>query len=317
MSKISVLVPAYNVENQIEKCLNSIINQTVKDDIEIIIVNDGSTDNSEKVIKKYIKKHQENNKIEYYSKKNEGIAETRNFAIDKANSEYILFVDSDDYIDEQTIEKLKPYIEKKIDVIKFKLQRVDEDGNVLEKVDGPIFEELTGEEAFNKMYSEDILIDSPCVYLIKKELFTRNEFKFQRTYHEDFGLIPFIILVAKTVVSTPYYLYQYVQSSNSITRNEDYIKTTKKMNDVLAHYDNMLNIIKKMNLNKETEENVKIFYTNAIILKLEDLNKSDKEKYIKEINKRKMYSNIKVRNLKQLIKKILLRINVKLYLKMR
>ena len=79
----------------------------------------------------------------------------------------------------------------------------------------------------------------------------------------------------------------------------------------------MLNTIKKMNLNKETEENVKIFFTNAIILKLEDLNENDKDKYIKEIKKRKMYSNIKVRNLKQLIKKILLRINVKLYLKMR
>lgn len=317
MSKISILVPVYNAEDEIEKCLESLFNQTDKDEIEIVIVNDGSTDNSEKAIKEYIKKHKENNIIRYYSKENEGIAKTRNFAIDKSNSKYVLFVDADDYIDEQTVEKLKPYIERNIDLIKFKLQRVDDNNNILEKVDGPVFEETTGEEAFTKMYGEDILIDSPCVYLMKKELFTKNNFKFKRTYHEDFGLIPFIILAAKTAVSTPYYLYQYVQSSNSITRNEDYIKTIKKMDDVLGHYDNMIETIQNMNLKEKTKENVKIYYTNAIILKLENLKAKDKDKYIKEIKKRKMYSNIKVRSLKQLIKKILLRINVKLYLRMR
>lgn len=317
MSKISILVPVYNAESKIEKCLNSLINQTDKDDIEIVIVNDGSTDNSGNVIEEYIKKHEKNNIIRYYAKENEGISKTRNFAIDKSNSEYVLFVDADDYIDEQTIEKLKPYIEENIDLIKFKLQRVDENNNILEKVDGPVFEEITGEEAFTRMYSEDILIDSPCVYLMKKELFTKNNFKFQRTYHEDFGLIPFIILVAKTVVSIPDYLYQYVQSSNSITRNEDYKKTIKKINDVLAHYDNMIKTIQNMSLKEKTKENVKIYYTNAIILKLEDLKDEDKDKYIEEIKERKMYSNIKVRNLKQLIKKMLLLINIKLYLRMR
>ncbi len=317
MAKISVIVPVYNTGKYVKKCLDSLINQTVKKELEIIIVNDGSTDNSEEIIKRYMKKNDKQEIIKYYAKENEGIAKTRNFGIEKATSEYIMFVDSDDYIDEQTIEKLKPYIEKNIDIIKFKLQRIDENNNILEKVDGPVFEEITGEDAFNKMYCEDILMDSTCVYLIKKELFTNNNFKFQRTYHEDFGLMSFVILAAKTAVSTPYYLYQYVQSSNSITRNEDYTKTIKRIDDLLGHYDNMLNTIKKMKLNKETEENVKIFFTNAIILKLKDLNENDKDKYIKEIKKRKMYDNIKVRNLKQLLKKILLRINVKLYLKMR
>lgn len=317
MAKISILVPVYNAENQIEKCLNSIIGQTYNEDIEIIIVNDGSTDNSENIIKKYIQQNQKSNIIKYYSKENEGIAETRNFAIDKASAEYILFVDSDDYLDKYTIEKLKPYIEKNIDLIKFKLQKVNEEGKVLEKIEGPIFEETTGEEAFNKMYCKDILIDSPCVYLIKKELLTKNNLKFQGIYHEDFGLIPFVILSAKSVVSTPYYLYQYVQSSNSITRNEDYMKTIKRMDSVLEHYDNMIKRIETMKLNNKTKENVKIYYTNAIILKIESLKEQDKNKYIQEIKKRKMYKNIKARNLKQLIKKICLKINIKLYLKMR
>jgi glycosyltransferase involved in cell wall biosynthesis len=317
MAKVSVIVPVYNTGKYVEKCLDSLINQTVKNELEIIIVNDGSTDNSEEIIKKYMKKQDNQGKIKYYAKENEGIAKTRNLGIEKATSEYIMFVDSDDYIDTELIERLKPYIDKQMDLIKFKLQRVDEKKKIIEKVSGPTFENMTGEEAFNIMFSEDVLIDSPCVYLIKKELFTKYNLKFQQTYHEDFGLIPIIILVAKNVVSTPYYLYQYVQSSNSITRNADYTKIKKRMDEVLIHYDNMLETIQNINLNKRTKENVKIYYTNAIILKLKDLKEEDKDKYIKEIKKRKMYDNIKVRNLKQLLKKILLRINVKLYLKMR
>lgn len=317
MSKVSIIVPVYNAEKHIEKCLDSLINQTLNDKIEIIVVNDGSVDNSENIIKRYIEKHKSNNIIKYYYKENTGVAKTRNFGIDKANSEYILFVDSDDYIDVKLIEKLKKYIDEGIDLIKFKLQRVNENGQILEKVDGPVFEKTTGEEAFCKMYSEDILIDSPCVYLIKKELFTKNNFIFKRTYHEDFGLIPLIILASRTVVSTPYYLYSYVQAPNSITRNDNYSKTIKKMEDVFAHYDNMLETIKNMKLSKEAVEDIKIYYTNAIILKLEELNKEDKDFFIKEINKRKMYRNIKSRNLKQFIKKIILRIDIKLYLKIR
>ena len=317
MAKISIIVPVYNTGKYVEKCIDSLINQTVKNELEIIIVNDGSTDNSEEIIKKYMKKQESQKIIKYYAKENEGIAKTRNFGLEKATSEYIMFADSDDYIDAKLIEKLKPYIDNHVDLIKFKLQRVDENGKIIEKVSGPTFENMTGEEAFNIMFSEDVLIDSSCVYLIKKELFTKYNLKFQQTYHEDFGLTPIIILVAKSVVSTPYYLYQYVQSSNSITRNEDYAKTKKRMDDVLRHYDNMLQTIQNINLSKKTKENIKIYYTNAIILKLKDLKEDDKDKYIKEIKKRKMYNNIKVRNLKQLIKKILLRINVKLYLKMR
>ena len=171
----------------------------------------------------------------------------------------------------ELIEKLQPYIEQKIDLIKFKLQKVNQNGEILEKIEGPIFEEANGQEAFNKMYSEDILLDSPCVYLIKKEVF-KNE-KFEQTYHEDFGLIPLLIVKSKTVVSTPYYLYEYVQAPNSITRNENYDKTLKKMDDSLTHYDNMIKRTKQLNLNRTT--------------------------------------------LKQLIKKILLKINIKLYLKVR
>ena len=314
MPKISIIVPVYNTGSKLEKCLNSIKNQTKKIDIEILIINDGSTDNSEDIIKQYMEGHKEDN-IKYFSKENEGIAKTRNFGIEKATSKYIMFLDSDDYLDVKAFEILEKYIDKDIDLIKFKLKRVNEKGEILEQVGGPVFDIVKGQDAFNKLYCEDVLLDSPCVYLIKKELFIENNFKFERTYHEDFGLIPFIILSAKTVISIPEYLYKYVQAPNSITRTEDYNKIIKKMEDVLAHYDNMLKMLEKLNLKKITEENVKIYYTNSIILKLNELNKDSQKLYIKEIKQRKMYQNIKPRNLKQLVKRIILKYNIKLYLK--
>ena len=88
MPKISVIVPVYNTEKYVKKCLDSLINQTVKEELEIIIVNDGSTDNSEEIIKGYMKEHDKQEIIKYYAKGNEGIAKTRNFGIEKATSEY-------------------------------------------------------------------------------------------------------------------------------------------------------------------------------------------------------------------------------------
>ena len=148
-------------------------------------------------------------------------------------------------------------------------------------------------------------------------LFIQNNFKFKETYHEDFGLIPLILLKAKSFVSLPEYLYYYVQADNSITRNNDYEKTLKRVEDVIKHYDNAIIEINKMNLNKRTDENAKIYYTNALILKMYELKEEDKNKYLAELKKRKLYKNIRARNLKQLIKKIILKYDINFYLKIR
>ena len=92
MSDISIIVPAYNAEKYIKICLESLVNQTKKE-IEIIVVNDGSTDKTEKIIKSF-----KDDRIKYYKNTNHGIGYTRNFGIDKSNSDYIMFVDSDDYL---------------------------------------------------------------------------------------------------------------------------------------------------------------------------------------------------------------------------
>ena len=103
MPKVSIIVPVYNVEKYLSKCLDSLVNQTLKD-IEIIIVNDGSPDHSQDIIDKYAKRYSK--KIRAFQKDNGGQASARNLGLTKATGEYILFVDSDDYIELDTCDEL-------------------------------------------------------------------------------------------------------------------------------------------------------------------------------------------------------------------
>ncbi len=101
--KISVIVPVYNVEKYLSECLDSLVHQTLED-IEIIIVNDGSTDNSQAIINKYVKSYPR--KIKSLSKENGGLGDARNFGVPYATGEFIGFIDSDDYVDLDLYEKL-------------------------------------------------------------------------------------------------------------------------------------------------------------------------------------------------------------------
>lgn len=314
MPKLSIIIPIYNAQNTLRKCLDSILEQEYTD-YEIILINDGSQDSSEKIILEYEK---ENNKIKYISKENSGVADSRNIGVKNATGEYIVFVDSDDYVKNTIFTDIESYLEKGIELIKWKGILVNKDGKEISKMQGPCFEETTGENGFNKLYSEDVFIDTLWLYAIKRNIFIENDFKFTtNTYHEDFGLLPLIIVKAKTMVSIDKYNYFYVQTENSIMRGNDYKKTLKKAYDSLLQYDNIIKKIENYNIEKKTKENIKIFCTNTILLKIETLEERDKKDFIAQIKKRKMIRNIKIRNIKQLIKRILLSINIELYLKLR
>ena len=144
MKLISVIIPIYNTQKYLKKCIDSVESQSYNN-IEIILVNDGSTDSSEKIIQPYLQKYEN---IKYYKKENGGLSDARNYGIQKATGDYICFLDSDDYIDVNLFSKLQKYLDLDYDMIKYKLVKVDENYNETEKVDGPIFEEKTGEEAF-------------------------------------------------------------------------------------------------------------------------------------------------------------------------
>ena len=317
MPKISVIVPVYNTEKYVEKCLDSISNQKLND-LELIIVNDGSEDNSEAIIKKWVKNNENKIKIKYLKKENGGLSDSRNFAIQYVTGKYISFIDSDDYISEDLYSNLEKYMDENIDLIKFKMQKVDGNENILEKLDGPVFEKCTGEEGYEKLCTNDKFLDPACIYLYRTEFYKQNNFEYAKgTYHEDFGLTSLIILKAKSFVSTNEFGYYYLQSNSSITRDVNYEKEIQKSKDLLKHYDNMMVKIEQYNISQKSKDLVKRYYTNTVILKANDLKENDLQNYIKQIKIRKMYKNIKPYNLKQLIKRIILRFNVKLYLKLR
>ena len=112
----SIIVPVYNCEQYLEKCLNSLLKQSYKN-IEIILINDGSNDNSEKICLNYKKL---DSRIKYYKKDNGGVSSARNLGINVCNGDYITFLDSDDYLDIDTIEFINNYINKSdIDLIRY------------------------------------------------------------------------------------------------------------------------------------------------------------------------------------------------------
>lgn len=315
MPKISVIVPVYNNEKYIAKCIDSVLIQKMKD-YEIIIVNDGSTDNSELEIEKYVSKYPDI--IKYYKKENGGVSDTRNYGISKSSGDYFCFIDADDYIDEELFEKLEKYVYKNIDIIKYKCVRVNKEYKEMERVNGPVFECHDGEEAFNLLFPEDVLIDTPCLYLFKRDYFVKNNFVFPKgKYHEDWAVIPYSIICAASVVSTDIFGYYYVQSSYSITRDNSDEKIYKRACDMLEHYDSLIKKVENDSINKNTKDNFKIYMSNCLILKLEELPEKYHDEYIRELKKRKIVDNFKVTNIKQLIKKIILKINIKLYLKIR
>ena len=130
MKKISIIVPFLNAEKCIEKCIKNLLEQTYEN-IEIVLVNDNSTDNSETLVQKYLT----NNKIKYYKVEEDtiGNAKARNLGIEKCTGDYFIFVDVDDYIDNNLLESLSKYIDKDYDLIKYKITFVSENSEEIKK----------------------------------------------------------------------------------------------------------------------------------------------------------------------------------------
>lgn len=159
MIKVSVIVPVYNVENYLEKCLDSLVAQTLEE-IEIIIVNDGSTDGSQEIINGYAKK---SNKIKKFQKENGGLSDARNFGMEFASGEYIGYVDSDDFVETDMYEILyKRANEDGSDIVECNLRHKYPDSEDIE-----IGERIYDREkilmfgrsvVWNKIYKRDWLI---------------------------------------------------------------------------------------------------------------------------------------------------------------
>ena len=248
MPKVSVIVPVYNVEKYLSRCLTSLINQTL-DDIEIILVNDGSTDRSEEIIKEY---KRANKNIIYVTKENGGLSSARNFGLVYATGEYVAFLDSDDYVDRNIYKRMyEKARENNSDYVEcdFIWQYTDH-----QKID-------TGYRYKNKKEMFEKARVVAWNKLIKREIIINNKLEFPLgLFYEDieffYKLIPHINSFA--FVEEP--LVYYVQRDNSIVNKQDYRTKHifKILEDVIEYY-------KSNGIYEEFEKEIEYTYTRILL----------------------------------------------------
>ncbi|WP_288244998.1 glycosyltransferase family 2 protein [uncultured Chryseobacterium sp.] len=237
-SKVSVIVPVYNVENYLAKCLDSLICQTHQN-MEILVVNDGSTDQSEQIISDYAQKYPD--KIKPFHKENGGLSDARNFGIDRATGDYIGFVDSDDYVSPSMFQEMAALAEKHdAEMVICNIRKVNQHGKIIQKLTQvPNMPEKIDLENNFSVFSD--ISYFACNKLFRKNLFNRKRFK-KNVHFEDIQLIPQLLLDCKTIAQTQNFHYQYLERTDSITKThtekgldilkavedvETYFKTTK------------------------------------------------------------------------------------------
>lgn len=295
--KYSIIVPAYNTEKYIDKCLKSIFSNTYKN-FEVIIVNDGSTDKTEDIINKYIKKY---DNIIYIKQKNMGLSLARNNGVKKATGDYLLFIDSDDYVEKNLLENINKDIDD-LDVLRYQLNMVFNDKII--PYGEKEFNVTNGIDAFEKIVRYKF-IEMAALYVINRKYYLDNNFMFEKdVYHEDYGLLPLVITTAKKVKSINYLGYNYVQRDGSIMSSNDTEKMKKKMDDMLFLFTKAIKYLD----NIPNSQNVKSFYANSIIDKYNSLSDELKKEYIKKIKDLKIISYLSNDNFKRKIKKILYKI---------
>lgn len=273
MAKVSIIVPVYQVKKYLSQCIESILNQTFTD-FELILVDDGSTDGSEKMCDQYAKA---DDRILVIHKKNGGLSEARNRGIDAASGEYLLFVDSDDYIEPNMLECLyRNLLQVHADIAvcnftyvfdsnkeknystKLKYEIVSANDIYLHRKNEKNYGVWT--VAWNKLY--------------KKNIFENLRFR-PGKYHEDEFLANELYRKSITLVTVPENLYFYRQRSGSIMRQKD---ANKLLDIIEAYQDRMLQY---MAINQVPDETYKL-----LIYSLEHLSACKKNQLTSEQKKR-------------------------------
>ena len=264
MPKVSVIVPFYNVEKYIDKCLNSLVKQTLKE-IEIILVNDGSKDNSYLIAQKYQEKYPD--KIKYYEKDNGGLGDARNFGINYATGEYTAFLDSDDYVEPTMYEEM--YNKAK-----------QENADMVECDFWWEYPDKKREDIGTEYSSQKEMLQKARVVawnkLIKTEIYQNNpevRFAVGLRYEDVEGFyktLPHINKVA--YVRKPFIHYVQRQGSISNTQNN-------KNEEIFTVLDNVIKYYKSHNLYDEFKEQLEYIYTRYLlcssflrIVKIQDKN---------------------------------------------
>ena len=228
MVDISIIVPIYNASKYLKKCLDSLVNQTKKE-LEFILINDGSTDDSESIIKSY-----KDSRIKYFKRSNHGIGKTRNFGINKAVGKYIMFLDSDDYLEENACEELYKKIEKeKLDVVVCDFYRVDSNSKEVEKIIS--FKNTSLKDNPNLLLNINL---APWNKIYRSALNKNNNIKFiEDLKYEDAPFVALSLLKSKKIgkVDKPLINYTIHEKSETTVRDERIFDIIKIV-DIIRSY---------------------------------------------------------------------------------
>lgn len=280
---VTIVVPVYKVEKYIDKCINSILNQTYKN-LEIILVDDGSPDTCGEICDNYAK---QDIRIKAIHKENGGLSDARNAGIDVATGRFISFIDSDDYIDTEYIELLyRTIVKDKSDMAISSHKVIYENGTILEKATGEK-SILNSKEVLKRILYDDGIDLSAWAKLYKMELFKEIRYPKGRLF-EDAATTYKLIDRCKSISIISKSTYNYVIRRSSIT-NENF--SEKKM-DLIISTEEMCNYVKKKYPDLEKASNRRLMY--AYLSTLTQLLKSNKRNakiekqlyfYIKENSK--------------------------------
>lgn len=268
--KLSVIIPVYNTEQYLKKCLDSVILACKKlsKNSEILVINDGSTGNTDEIMSFYLQNNQD--LIKYYKKENSGIANTRNFGIENAKGQYITFVDSDDYVDENYYNDAFSIINKNdIDVIIYDIETIEND-------------KFYRTHAKNSKIIDDkwgcidiSIMPSPCNKIMKKELF--HNLKYPEGYpYEDLATTLIILLKAKSIKYVPKAYYKYTIRNNSIMHKE-FDEKNFKIIDVLKILFYRIDELKDISQDDKLRAKNSVYYDRLYFELLEPLQKQEKK----------------------------------------
>lgn len=255
---ISVIIPVYNVENYLEECLESLLKQTYKE-TEIIIIDDGSTDKSMEIIKSYSKKF---NKFNLISQENSGVAQVRNIGLSKASGEYVLFVDSDDFLEPLMIETMynkAAYNRSDIVICDYYIY-YDANKKIIAKYDCNAFV-YSGDEVI-KMMTEFKIQGQLWNKMFKRETLIKNNFHFEkgRIIEDIFPVFKLIENCSNiTFINKP--LYYYRQRNNSYVYNVN----KKLLDDYYYAMSNIMSYVEKR-YSCMKKESINIFKSNVLAM---------------------------------------------------
>lgn len=254
--QLSIIIPVYNVEKYLRKCLDSVLDQDLSN-YEVIIVNDGSKDNSESIIEEYVNKH--SNIIKAYKKENGGLSSARNYGLPYAQGKYICFLDSDDYVEKNHYKKMLELAEKEnADLVVTDFEYVWEDNskhnlykNGIEYVNdnlnkcmflSPLF-------SWNKMYCRELFNSLDCKYP-------------EGLWYEDIPVTLLYATQAKKIVHLKEKGFNYLQRNTSIMGSS----YSPKMKDIFTEFENIYNDFKKRNILVEYNDELEYLFIEHFLV---------------------------------------------------